>query len=242
MRKTISLIAAALTAMALLASCGGGSSSTVAKNPEDEVRQTVTAFMDACLSFDTDEAKKYVTDENIDEIPDILDGIEETFGDFEDIIPEESKKAVTDKLSALVKDNIKYEIGEITIDGDEAQAKVNVSMPDFSNAMSDYSDEDFAKLIQTSFGLDSDDPMALINAFAQKKGVSVEDVYQMLSGDEADFIKDFYQTFKDETDKFIDGMVDMLGSSMKDAEQTDYPTTVTLEKQPDGKWLVSDMD
>ena len=242
MKRTITGIAAALTAMALLASCGGGSSSTVAKSPEDEVRQTVTAFMDACMSFDTDEAKKYVTNENIDEIPDILDGIEETFGDFDDIIPEESKKAVTDKLSALVKDNIKYEIGEITIDGDEAQAKVNVSMPDFSNAMSDYSDEDFAKLIQTSFGLDSGDPMELINAFAEKKGVSVEDVYQMLSGDEADFIKDFYQTFKDETDKFIDGMVDMLGSSMKDAEQTDYPAAVTLEKQPDGTWLVSDMD
>ena len=37
-------------------------------------------------------------------------------------------------------------------------------------------------------------------------------------------------------------MVDMLGSSLKNTEQTDYPTTVTLEKQPDGKWLVSDMD
>lgn len=242
MKKTISLIAAALTAMALLASCGGGSSSTVAESPEDEVRQTVTAFMDACLSFDTDEAKKYVTDENIDDIPDILDGVEEAFGDFEDIIPEESKKAVTDKWSALVKDNIKYEIGEITVDDDEAQAKVNVSMPDFSNAMSDYSDEDFAKLIQTSFGLDSGDPMELINAYAQKKGVSVEDVYQMLSGDETDFIKDFYQTFKDETDKFIDGMVDMIGGSLKDAEQTDYPATVTLEKQTDNTWLVSDMD
>ena len=242
MKRTISLIAASLTAMALLASCGGGSSSTVAESPEDEVRQTVNAFMDACMSFDTDEAKKYVTDENVAEIPDILDGIEETFGSFEDVIPEESKKAVTDKLSALVKDNIKYEIGEITIDGDDAQAKVNVSMPDFENAMSNYSDGDFARLIQTSFNLDSGDPMALINAFAQKKGVSVEDVYQMLSGDETDFMKDFYQTFKDETDKFINGMADMIGSSLKNAEQTDYPSTVTLEKQPDGTWLVSDMD
>lgn len=242
MKKTITCIAAAFTAVTLLASCGGGSS-PAAKSPEDEVRQTATAFMDACLSYDLDKATGYVTDEDLVEIPDIIESMEDGMGEYESMIPDKDKDAIRDKIVKIVRKHVSYDIDEITVEDDEANVTLTVKEPDLTTVDSDaFSESDLMDIMEDSFGFDITDGEAFMEEYAKRKGVDMDDLYSIFSsGDQDELISDVYNTFKNEFDSLVDNMLSMMDDAMDTADDEETEVDLTLEKQSDGQWLISDV-
>lgn len=241
MKKTITGIAALFMSIVMLASCGGTSNQPAQSNHEAEVRQTVTSFMEAYTDMDESKAVKYVTDEDLVDLPDMLAAMEDGMGEFEDMMPDIDKEAIVDKFRTIVKANINYDIDKVKVDGDKATAELTVTVPDASDMDSLFTEENLMEIMEDSFGFDINDPMAILNEYADKKGMDITELYALAAGDQDEFMKDFYNTFSGEFNDFIDGMIDMMADALDNAETEKQAVTMELELT-DGDWLISDID
>ncbi|MBE7049484.1 MAG: hypothetical protein E7394_01790 [Ruminococcaceae bacterium] len=183
-------------------------------NDGSEVEEVVTAYLDAAVEFDFEEAAKYVSAdsdskealENIN----IMEGFEgaEEFG-----LTEKDLKKILDKLS----EKMTYEILEVEVDGDEAEVTVEVPNADEMGDITDYVDMD---------------EEALTMKLIEKMGYSSMEEFELAATNgevtEQDMVSYVGEVIMDVATEAIDNME--LGTQEE---------TITLEKI-DGDWLIVD--
>ena len=242
--KKMTSIAALLIALVMLASCTAPS--VPQSNPEDEVKTAVSNFMSAVLSFDLDKAKTYASDDgtvkeleeklNIDKITSTM---EDSAGGF---LPEcKATEYITDFAKKLLS-TVKYEVKDVKINGDTADATVAITYPDFESIDTSSSDVNIEGLMAEAFGFDPTDVTTFMAKFAEKKGVSADELLTLFaSGDQDALMNDLFEAFEPEFKKMFDLMGDKIVELTANKAKTDE-STVKLKKDSNNDWKISDMD
>ena len=247
--KKLTSVAAFLLAMMMLVSCGGTATpnATSKTAPGDEVRTTITSFMDSILSFDIDKAKSYTSYEEIVtelenrlNIDNFMSAFEEAAGS---VIPIDKIK---DSLSAFTKklfQSVKYDISSVSVNGNTATADVTLTVPNFDAIDMDSAGVDLQSLMVEAFGFDiTSDITTFMQKYAEKKGISMDELMTKFgSDDQSDLMSDLFDTFSEEFNKFFDLMGDAIVKAVETAGTTDTTSKLKIENT-DGSWKITEWE
>ena len=242
--KKITSIAALLIALVMLASCTVPS--TPQTKPEDEVKTTLSEFMSAVLSFDLEKAETYTdnsgaTDELTDKlnIDKITSTMEDSAGSF---LPSDKVTEFISSFAKKILSSVKYEVKDVKVDGDKADATVAITYPDFDSIDTSSADVDIEGLMTEAFGFNLTDVTTFMAKYAEKKGVSADELVTLFSsGDQEALMNDMFVTFEPEFKKMFDLMGDKIVELTANKAKTDE-STVKLKKDSNNNWKISDMD
>ena len=214
--------------------------------PEDEVKTTVSSYMSAVLKFDLDEASKFAVDDvSLNQLTDkvcvskITESMRDTSGSF---IPQDS---VADYISILAKrllSTITYEVKDVKINGNNADAAVMITYPDFEAIGNSNSNVDPMDLMKEAFGFDLTDSATFMQKYAEKKQMSAADlIAKFANGDQEALAKDVFETFKAEFTTAFEKMGDKL-IELTQNKSISSDVTVKLEKDKNNAWKITDMN
>ena len=140
-KKLLALLLAVLMTVSLLAACGVETSTTKDEekkekklSPEEQVEEVVTAYVEAIIDFDGEEAAEYVSEDSdhYDEVLELSrDALIDSFVSGAGMSSAGDAAEVFMEFIEDVLGSITYEIGDIDVDDDTATVEITLTTPDF---------------------------------------------------------------------------------------------------------------
>ena len=250
MKKMTSIIAL-LLAMLMLASCGGTQSAqetAVVDNSENEIRTTVSAFLDAVFDLDEAKAKTYTADESIvneinselhltSALDTAMAGLDGPAGE---IFPEEKMRGYLETVIRKIFKTVTYDVTDVEINGNTAVASVTMKVPDIDS--NDMSSIDFEGLMKDSLGFDITDSATLIQEFLDRKGMTLTDVATKYASDQSALVSDLLDAFSPEFDRMFEVAGDEAAKIAASGKKEEFNGKITLEKGSDNTWKITKID
>ncbi len=230
--KLFALTMALVIAVLSFSACGGADNG--------EAKAAAEGFMNGFCALDDSVINTYVTeDADLGEIQEIIDAAQslstglnpdQLFGEgIGDKFADEFEN-FKNGVKSVFSDAVKYEIKNVSVKGEKAEAKITISYPD-----SEASDIDVSDVDPADFGFSQEGLMAYIyEKYTQEELAS-------MSQDEIMELSVNYMKDNNTVGKMFDYVVNMMKESFEGAEETSEDFAMTLELQ-DGKWLVSKVE
>ncbi len=230
--KLFALTMALVIAVLSFSACGGADNS--------EATAAVEGFMNAFCALDDSTISTYLTDNaDLGDMQEIIDAAQSlsTGLNPEQMFGEEIGTKFADEFETFKNDiksvfsgAVKFEIKNVSVKGNKADATVTISYPD-----SDVDDIDVDDIDPADFGFSNEALMAYIS-----EKHSQEELASM-SQDELMELSFSFMKDNDVVGKMFDYVVNIMKESFEGAEETSEDFAMTLELT-DGKWLISKVE
>lgn len=237
MKKILFKLAAVLTAVLTLASCGSSNSGT------EGAKSVVEAFLADFTHSSLKESSYYFTDTDknnseysaLKDSADISGYISTAMNGFDKYLP----TSILNDITALAMGKIySYSIEDILINGDSANVHAHFRSMDM-NSINAAEEPDTIALAKESFGFDISDGAELFTRYLEKAGMTKEEFleqYPKLS--EEELLKKLYTPFRKEMLDFFSKIID---KQYENAQFNEMKLEFNLKQQSDGSWKIDNL-
>ena len=242
MKKRILAMLLALSLVFVFTACGKNSAKA-----EKTLEKFFGEFTEG--KVDLKNADSYVTDEDLKE--DLFDSIDvDGFVENTDLSAFESmgitidddsvrSAAETFRKKAIVLYSFQTEEVKDNDDG-TVTAKISVTKPDMENI------EDETAIAEAAFsevfGFDMSKPEEMLTKWAEKEGVTVEELLmKYITLPEEEISKAFAGAFREDLMKFIPALFDKLAEHIEESEKITTTYSCKMEEK-DGNWVITDSE
>ncbi len=241
MKKSISILLILVMFIAMISGCSKDKGIKNEKTPDASVEAAVAKLFDDFKDNSLGKFEDYFAEDS-DEKDDFeemsyMNALAESFlevvGPATDTLDSEKTEELKEKVINKTFGSIDYEIKSVAVNGDEAEVALAVEMPTF-----DDSSLDTEELMAEAFGIDINDPVSLLEKWAEKEGKTVPELTEEFAdSDQSEIMMEMLELFSDEFDDFLSLALDEM---VKETEKKDIIATV--KQQADGEWKIVKMD